>query len=98
MCVVVQHLTHDFNRLINLLKGCNGMSESIMPYRGSHRIAARLLGFVRQPSRELDKKDTSPMLILIFIVALLGEHCNFDRLRVEHPSKPFRACTSYTTT
>lgn len=24
MCAVVQHLTHDFNRLINLLKGCNG--------------------------------------------------------------------------
>jgi cohesin loading factor subunit SCC2 len=24
MCVVVQHLTHDFVRLINLMKSCNG--------------------------------------------------------------------------
>lgn len=29
------------------------------------------------------------MLILIFIVALLGEHCNFDHLRLDHPSKLF---------
>ncbi len=26
MCVVVQHLTHDFVRLINLMKSCNGLS------------------------------------------------------------------------
>jgi cohesin loading factor subunit SCC2 len=25
MCVVVQHLTHDFVRLINLMKSCNGL-------------------------------------------------------------------------
>jgi len=24
MCTVVQHLTHDFIRLINLMKSCNG--------------------------------------------------------------------------
>lgn len=28
MCVVVQHLTHDFVRLINLMKSCNGMTLS----------------------------------------------------------------------
>ena len=26
MCVVVQYLTHDFVRLVNLLKSCNGWS------------------------------------------------------------------------
>ena len=25
MCVVVQYMTHDFVRLINLMKSCNGM-------------------------------------------------------------------------
>ncbi|RXW23420.1 hypothetical protein EST38_g2453 [Candolleomyces aberdarensis] len=64
MCVVVDHLTHDFSLLINLLKSCN----------------ARLVAFLRPNAAPA---DTRPMLMLIFIVALLGEHCNFDRLRKE---------------
>lgn len=40
MCIVVQHLTHDFVRLINLLKSCNGMfsiscANHNMPYLSS---------------------------------------------------------------
>lgn len=64
MCVVVDHLTHDFSLLINLLKSCNG----------------RLVGFFRQQTAP---KDNRAMLMLVFIVALLGEHCNFDHLRQE---------------
>jgi cohesin loading factor subunit SCC2 len=30
MCVVVQYLTHDFVRLVNLLKSCNGRSPILM--------------------------------------------------------------------
>lgn len=31
MCVVVEHLTKDFGRLVNLLKSCNGTSEHLCP-------------------------------------------------------------------
>ena len=50
---------------------------------------ARLLDFGRRPaSKQLAPNEVKAMLILIFIVALLGEHCNFDRLRLEHSGKP----------
>nr|Q00333.2 RecName: Full=Protein rad9; AltName: Full=SCC2 homolog [Coprinopsis cinerea okayama7\ len=70
MCAVVRHLTHDFKRLINLLKGCN----------------ARLLSYLRHPpTKQLNNVESKTLLMLLFIVALLGEHCNFDRLRLEQP-------------
>ena len=31
--------------------------------------------------------ETRTLSILIFIVSLLGEHCDFDHLRVERPGK-----------
>jgi cohesin loading factor subunit SCC2 len=31
--------------------------------------------------------ENRTLSILIFIVALLGEHCDFDRLRDDHPGK-----------
>lgn len=45
---------------------------------------ARLVAFLRPNTAPA---DTRPMLMLIFIVALLGEHCNFDRLRRERESE-----------
>ncbi|KXN83113.1 Protein rad9 [Leucoagaricus sp. SymC.cos] len=68
MCVVVQHLTQDFIRLVNLLKSCNG----------------RLQQAIKRPvSNQMSQNDVRALLVLVFIVALLGEHCNFDRLRTE---------------
>ncbi|KAJ3516976.1 hypothetical protein NLJ89_g794 [Agrocybe chaxingu] len=69
MCVVVQHLTHDFVRLVNLLKSCNGRLQQIIK---------------RPASQELNQNDVRTLIILIFIVALLAENCNFDNLRKEN--------------
>ncbi|KAF7422876.1 Sister chromatid cohesion protein 2 [Pleurotus ostreatus] len=71
MCTVVQHLTHDFSRLAALLKSCN----------------ARLQQTIQQPSdKPVTPNEAKAQSVLIFIVSLLGEHCNFDRLRESNPS------------
>ncbi|KAG8214779.1 hypothetical protein J3R82DRAFT_9915 [Butyriboletus roseoflavus] len=67
MCGVVQHLTHDFHRLVALLKSCN----------------ARLQQAIVRSSETMTAVETRSLSILIFIVSLLGEHCDFDHLRVE---------------
>ncbi|KAG6849921.1 hypothetical protein H0H93_003632 [Arthromyces matolae] len=68
MCIVVQHLTHDFMRLVNLLKSCN----------------ARLQEAIRRPIKEMTSNDIRTLSILTFIVSLLGEHCNYDVVRRDH--------------
>lgn len=44
MCGAVQHLTHDFNRLVALVKSCNGtrtfLFDRLMPTSSSSSIAA----------------------------------------------------------
>ncbi|PFH53278.1 hypothetical protein AMATHDRAFT_73479 [Amanita thiersii Skay4041] len=71
MCIVVQHLTHDFVRLVNLLKSCNG----------------RLQQALRRPSSyTLEANDARALLLVIFIASSLVEHCDFDQLRNEHES------------
>lgn len=67
MCGVVQHLTHDFHRLVALLKSCN----------------ARLQQAISRKVESMNPVETRMLCVLIFIVALLGEHCDFDKLRVE---------------
>ncbi|KIJ60270.1 hypothetical protein HYDPIDRAFT_32393 [Hydnomerulius pinastri MD-312] len=69
MCGAVQHLTHDFHRLIALLKSCN----------------ARLQQAVTRTNESMTAVETRTLSILIFIVSLLGEHCGFDQLRLERP-------------
>ncbi|KAG6853818.1 hypothetical protein C0991_001064 [Blastosporella zonata] len=88
MCIVVQHLTHDFTRLVNLLKSCNG---TLLPHKLDIKaslhlvIPARLQEAIRRPlSKEITANDVRAMSILIFIVALLGEHCNYDAVRRDH--------------
>ncbi|TCD62425.1 Sister chromatid cohesion protein 2 [Steccherinum ochraceum] len=69
MCAIVQHLTHDFPRLVALLRSCN----------------TRLQQTIKKPSTERPSTAESRALtILIFIAALLCEHCNFDKLRLEN--------------
>ncbi|KAI9448916.1 sister chromatid cohesion C-terminus-domain-containing protein [Russula earlei] len=67
LCAVVQNLTHDFTRLVGLLKSCNARLQS---------AAQR---------KQMTAPDLRTLSILIFIISLLVEHCNFDRLRTEQP-------------
>ncbi|RDB15317.1 Protein rad9 [Hypsizygus marmoreus] len=70
MCIVIQHLTHDFTRLVNLLKSCN----------------LRLQQAMKRPlSQDMMANEIRALSILIYIVSLLGENCNFDNLRTDHP-------------
>ncbi|KAI1793228.1 hypothetical protein LXA43DRAFT_1124268 [Ganoderma leucocontextum] len=68
ICATVHHLTHDFGRLVALLRSCN----------------ARLQQSVQKPAaRTLAPPEQRTLTILLFITSLLCEHCNFDRLRAE---------------
>lgn len=50
-------------------------------------MTARLQQMLKNPSsQELGLNDVRALIMLIFIVALLAENCNFDDLRKEHPS------------
>lgn len=69
MCIVIQCLTHDFTRLVNLIKSCNARLQQAIK---------------RPPLKIMDAKETWTLSILIFIVSLLGENCDFDHLRREH--------------
>ncbi|OSD02424.1 hypothetical protein PYCCODRAFT_1410918 [Trametes coccinea BRFM310] len=68
MCATVHHITHDFARIVALLKSCN----------------SRLQEAIRKPSSQsLSAAEQRTLSILLFITSLLCEHCNFDRLRTE---------------
>lgn len=90
MCTVVQHLTHDFVRLVNLLKSCNGTHPWLVRefyIADVDRRLARLQQSIKRPAaQELSPNETRALVILIFIVALLAENCNFDTLRKENSS------------
>uniref|UniRef100_D8PZC4 Sister chromatid cohesion protein n=1 Tax=Schizophyllum commune (strain H4-8 / FGSC 9210) TaxID=578458 RepID=D8PZC4_SCHCM len=68
ICAVVKHLTHDYGRLVNLLKSCHNRLQSVLKAGGA-----------------ITDKQVIPQTVLILIVSLLAEHCNFDALRIEHP-------------
>ncbi|OCH92592.1 hypothetical protein OBBRIDRAFT_791042 [Obba rivulosa] len=66
MCATVHHLTHDFGRLVALLRSCN----------------ARLQQAIARPvSQAATPAEQRALVILLFIVSLLCEHCDFDALR-----------------
>lgn len=91
MCAVVQNLTHDFGRLVALVKSCNGMwaQLSFVSYSNIQHFLARLQQAIARPSTlVMNPQEVRALSILIFIVALLGEHCDFDLLRVENNSNP----------
>ncbi|KAF8879492.1 hypothetical protein BD779DRAFT_1551796 [Infundibulicybe gibba] len=69
MCTVVKNLTHDFVRLVNLVKSCN----------------ARLQQAIKRPNAQtMSVQETRALSILIFIISLLAENCDFDQLRHEN--------------
>lgn len=88
MCGAVQHLTHDFNRLVALVKSCNGTKTLFWTDSHSRYALARLQQAIARPSSyQMTAVENRTLSILIFIVALLGEHCDFDRLRDDYPGK-----------
>ncbi|EJC97952.1 uncharacterized protein FOMMEDRAFT_114738 [Fomitiporia mediterranea MF3/22] len=68
LCAVVRHLTHDFTRLVALLKSC----------------IARVRQYITKPGNTLDANGVRTLHILVLIVSLLGEHFDFDQLRTEN--------------
>ncbi|KAJ3848406.1 hypothetical protein EV368DRAFT_49356 [Lentinula lateritia] len=70
LCAVVQYLTHDFARVVALLKSCN----------------ARLQQVITRSDSTPAQTDSKALGTLIFIVSLLVENYNFDKLRSQQPS------------
>ncbi|KAJ3753999.1 hypothetical protein EV360DRAFT_52476 [Lentinula raphanica] len=70
LCTLVQNLTHDFAKLVALLKSCN----------------ARIQKILTQTDSSLAQNDSRALSTLIFIVSLLVENYNFDNLRLEESS------------
>lgn len=91
MCATVHHLTHDFARLVALLRSCNGaFSAADVIYRSDicSLCPARLQQSISKPvTSALVPAEQRTLSILLFITSLLCEHCNFDRLRMEEESK-----------
>ncbi|KZP26313.1 hypothetical protein FIBSPDRAFT_1040859 [Athelia psychrophila] len=69
MCAVVQHLTHAYERLVTLAKSCNARLQQAL---------------ARPAAQQMTAIEARTLSILIFIVSLLAEHCDFDRLRLEN--------------
>jgi len=62
-------------------------------------ISGRLQQMVKRPaSQEMNPAEIRALIILIFIVSLLAENCNFDTLRKENPGVfiPINSLTSLT--
>ncbi|CCM06130.1 uncharacterized protein FIBRA_08379 [Fibroporia radiculosa] len=68
MCAIVQHITHDFGRLVALLRSCN----------------ARLQQAISKSSTTMTAPEQRALSILLFIISLLCEHSKFDQIRIEH--------------
>ncbi|KAA1473731.1 hypothetical protein DENSPDRAFT_882264 [Dentipellis sp. KUC8613] len=70
MCAVVQNLTHEYRRLTGLLKSCNNRTQEFLE---------------KDTTTAMKPNDMRALSILIYIVSLLAEHCDFDQLRNETP-------------
>ncbi|KAJ7246366.1 hypothetical protein C8J57DRAFT_1675032 [Mycena rebaudengoi] len=71
MCTVVQYLTHDFQSLVGLLKSCNGRIQKSIK---------------RSAADPLPPADIRSLYFVIVITSLLGEHCDFERVRQDVPA------------
>lgn len=94
MCAVVHHLTHDFVRLVALVKSCNGMCRFFTLFTliadFLHCVGRLQQAIARPATQSMSANEVRALSILIFIVSLLGEHCDFDRLRTENTGRIFR--------
>jgi cohesin loading factor subunit SCC2 len=86
LCAVVHHITHDYQRLVALLRSCNRMCGSIPPVAHSDTFVVRLVQVLAKKNQPT-AQEISTLSILALIVSLLGEHSDFDKIREEQPSK-----------
>ncbi|KAJ7366455.1 hypothetical protein DFH08DRAFT_1003444, partial [Mycena albidolilacea] len=70
-CAVVQCLTHEFARLVALLKSCDKRIED---------------GIKKAAVGPIPPDSIRTLGVLIVITALIGEHCDFTRIRREAPA------------
>lgn len=89
LCTVVQHLTLEFKRLVTLLRSCSCKQPThYIRTLDSSLFVARLLALGKIPAERIPPQDIRALPVLILIVALLCEHCNFDRLRTDTSPAP----------
>ncbi|KIY69312.1 hypothetical protein CYLTODRAFT_436196 [Cylindrobasidium torrendii FP15055 ss-10] len=67
-CTSVQMLTKDYSKVAYLLKSCN----------------ERLQKFINLPPQSFADKEAGPLIVLVLIVSLLGEHFPFDTMRLQN--------------
>ncbi|KAJ7903762.1 hypothetical protein B0H14DRAFT_2666173 [Mycena olivaceomarginata] len=80
-CAVVQCLTHEFARLVALFKSCDK--------RIGDSIKKAALG-------PIPPDNIRTLGVLIVIIALIGEHCDFARIRREAPGALMAGTNTYT--
>ena len=87
----MRFLTHDFVRLIALLKSCSGTWSLLIRKPGELQIIVlhfdlgRVNQFINRPKDAvLSTQDIRTLTMVVYIVALLCEHCNFEQIRSEH--------------
>ncbi|EJU03190.1 ARM repeat-containing protein [Dacryopinax primogenitus] len=69
-CAAVKYLTHDYVRLVTLLKPCN------------IKLQVEIKALEAGKSNPASVQATP---LLMFIVAFLNEHCDFDEVRLQKP-------------
>jgi cohesin loading factor subunit SCC2 len=80
---VVENLTHDYKALVMLLKSCDGKSLVRVLLKGINCYSGRLQPALKAASgKGMDGRSLS---MIILIVSLLVEHCDFDRIGQDHP-------------
>jgi len=86
-CSVIKHLTHDYSRLVGLLKSCNGKYSCQLLLNSSHKYEiARIQHFISN-KQKISGPQLRPLVIIVYMASLLCEHCDFDDLRQEKPGK-----------
>lgn len=59
----------------------------------SNQHLGRVNQFIGRPkSAALGPQDIRALTMVVYIVALLGEHCNFEQVRAEHPGGSYQVC------
>jgi cohesin loading factor subunit SCC2 len=91
LCAVVNNLTRDYERIIKILSSCVGETkmnlfpprsvltlDRISLFANSAKLEAVRREFKASGALPPEQRTFAPML---FIVACLGEHCDFDEIR-----------------
>ena len=83
LCKVVTCLSKDYSRLITMLKSCDGKREHVTTWlTAAVKLQKALEAFSK--ANAVPEETSKPVITLMFIAALLVEHCDFDMVRKEH--------------